>query len=169
MGKETNIEYSESMDRHATYQSLIPQIKSLIAGEKNLIGVLANITAALRTTFGERFFWVGFYIVEEGSLQLGPFQGTVACFSIGHGKGVCGTSWAREETIIVDDVEQFPGHIACSSLSRSEIVVPVKDLNGKVAAVLDIDSKELSAFNNDDQEGLEKICTLLSPMFSHSI
>lgn len=165
MNKEIQIESSEQSDRHEVYQSLIPQLESLIVGESNLVGVLANVTAALRTTFGERFFWVGFYIVEGENLLLGPFQGTVACFSIGRGRGVCGSAWVREETVIVDDVEQFPGHIACSSLSRSEIVVPVKGTDGEVVAVLDIDSTELKSFDDADREGLEIICAMLGPLF----
>ena len=152
--------------RATEYQSLIPQIASLIAGERNRIGVLANVTAALHTAFGERFFWTGFYLVEDGELQLGPFQGTVACYHIGYGRGVCGTSWAQNETIIVDDVEQFPGHIACSSLSRSEIVVPLHNHAGTVTGVLDIDSTSLAAFDASDREGLEAICQLLTPLFS---
>ena len=143
------------------YEDIIPQIKNLIEGEDNTIGVLANVTAALRTAFGERFFWVGFYLVKGEELLLGPFQGTVACYRIKKGKGVCGTAWQRGETIIVDDVEQFEGHIACSSLSRSEIVVPVRDTENNIIAVLDIDSTELSAFDNIDREGLEAITQLL--------
>ena len=165
MNKGIQIESREQSDRHEVYLSLIPQLESLIAGESNLVGVLANVTAALRTAFGERFFWVGFYIVEGERLQLGPFQGTVACFSIGRGRGVCGAAWVREETVIVDDVEQFPGHIACSSLSRSEIVVPVKGTNGEVVAVLDIDSTELKSFDDTDRKGLESICAILGPLF----
>ncbi len=165
MSKEIQIETKEQSDRHEVYQSLIPQLESLIAGESNLVGVLANVTATLRTAFGERFFWVGFYIVEGENLLLGPFQGTVACFSIGRGRGVCGSAWVREETVIVDDVEQFPGHIACSSLSRSEIVVPVKGSNGEVVAVLDIDSTELKSFDDTDREGLEIICAMLGHLF----
>ncbi|MBR6261930.1 MAG: GAF domain-containing protein [Prevotella sp.] len=165
MNKGIQIESREQSDRQEVYLSLIPQLESLIAGESNLVGVLANVTAALRTAFGERFFWVGFYIVEGERLQLGPFQGTVACFSIGRGRGVCGAAWVREKTVIVDDVEQFPGHIACSSLSRSEIVVPVKGTNGEVVAVLDIDSTELKSFDDTDREGLESICAILGPLF----
>ena len=150
------------MEKKATYKALLPQIKSLVEGETNTTGVLANVTAALREAFGERFFWVGFYIVDGDELLLGPFQGTIACYRIRRGRGVCGTAWDRGETIIVDDVEQFPGHIACSSLSRSEIVVPVRNGAGDVVAVLDIDSRELSAFDKTDQEGLEAICQHIS-------
>ncbi len=168
MSQELHIEKGELADRHKTYQSLIPQLKSLIAGERNLIGILANVTAALRTAFGERFFWVGFYIVKGDALLLGPFQGTIACFSIARGRGVCGAAWQRGDTLIVDDVEQFPGHIACSSLSRSEIVVPVKNGHGEVVAVLDIDSTELNAFDAADREGLESICSMLGSLFDVS-
>ena len=153
---------NEAVSKRAIYEDIIPQIKSLIEGEDNTIGVLANVTAFLHSTFGERFFWVGFYLVKGDELLLGPFQGTIACYRIKKGKGVCGTAWQRGETIIVDDVELFPGHIACSSLSRSEIVVPVKNANGDITAVLDIDSTELSAFDETDREGLEAIVQLLN-------
>ena len=152
---------NETVSRQSIYEEIIPQIKSLIEGEDNTVGVLANVTAFLRSTFGERFFWVGFYLVKGDELLLGPFQGTIACYRIKKGRGVCGTAWQRGETIIVDDVEQFPGHIACSSLSRSEIVVPVKNAAGDITAVLDIDSTELSAFDNTDREGLEAIVEML--------
>lgn len=155
--KETDM----TNERQAIYEEIIPQIKSLIEGEDNTIGVLANVTAFLRTAFGERFFWVGFYLVKGDELLLGPFQGTIACYRIKKGRGVCGTAWQRGETIIVDDVEQFPGHIACSSLSRSEIVVPVKDATGNITAILDIDSTDLSAFDETDREGLETIVQML--------
>ena len=147
--------------RQQLYQQLYRQAESLIEGETNQTGILANITALLKSAFPERFFWVGFYLVKDDQLLLGPFQGTVACFRIGYGKGVCGSCWQCGQTFIVDDVEQFPGHIACSSLSRSEIVVPVKDAAGRVTAVLDIDSTQLSAFDETDRVGLEHICTLL--------
>ncbi len=147
--------------RRETYDTLLPQLRSLVDGERNFIGVLANVTALLRQTFGERFFWVGFYLVSDGKLRLGPFQGTMACFTIARGRGVCGTAWEQDSTIIVDDVEQFPGHIACSSESRSEIVVPMHDAHGNVTGVLDIDSRELGAFNAVDREGLEAVCSLL--------
>jgi GAF domain-containing protein len=112
------------------------------------------------------FWWTGFYRVKNGELVLGPFQGPVACMHIGYGKGVCGTAWKEQQTIIVPDVEQFPGHIACSSLSRSEIVVPVFDIDGSVVAVLDIDSKDLSTFDNTDRQYLESICKMLTPLFN---
>ena len=153
-------------DRQETYEAILPQIGSLIEGETNQTGVLANVTAALRTAFGDRFFWVGFYLVDGDQLLLGPFQGTIACYRIKRGRGVCGTAWERGETIIVDDVEQFPGHIACSSLSRSEIVVPVRDAEGNVRAVLDIDSTDLAAFDTADRQGLEAVCRYLTPLFA---
>lgn len=162
MEKEVTIPSSESTDRRSVYTSLLPQALSLVSGERNYIGVLANMTALLRQTFGERFFWVGFYLVCDGELRLGPFQGTMACFSIARGRGVCGTAWEKDSTLIVSDVDQFPGHIACSSESRSEIVVPLHDSNGVVTGVLDIDSRSLDAFDDIDREGLEALCLLLN-------
>ena len=136
------------------YQSLIPQITALIEGEPDLIANLANIAAALKQQFG--WFWVGFYLVKDDQLVLGPFQGPVACTRINKGRGVCGTSWANAETLIVPDTEKFPGHIACSSLSRSEMVVPlIKE--GIVWAVLDVDSEWLDQFDETDRHFLEKI------------
>lgn len=140
------------------YQNLFPQIKSMVEDEKDTIANMANISACLYETF--RFWWVGFYRVVGDELVLGPFQGPVACTRIRKGRGVCGTSWQREETIIVPDVDQFPGHIACSSASRSEIVVPVFH-NGKVTAVLDIDSELLNTFDNTDKLWLERIASVL--------
>ena len=140
------------------YQLLTEQIRSLIEGETDLVAVMANVCAAIHETMG--FWWTGFYRVIGDELVLGPFQGPVACMHIPFGRGVCGTAWQRHETIVVPDVEQFPGHIACSSLSRSEIVVPLFDKSGTVFAVLDIDSKELATFDEIDQKYLEKITTL---------
>lgn len=147
------------------YEALIPQIKALCEAEEDLIANMANIASAISETFG--FLWTGFYIVksdksyESGKrLVLGPFQGPVACTSISYGKGVCGTAWKLGETLIVPDVDQFPGHIACSSLSRSEIVVPLI-LNEIVTAVLDIDSKELETFDETDSKYLQQILTFL--------
>lgn len=142
------------------YKLLVEQVKSLIKGETNRISVLSNVSAALHETFPERYFWVGFYLVEEDELQLGPFQGPVACMHIRKGKGVCGTAWVEDKTVIVPDVEKFQGHIACSTLSRSEIVVPLHK-NGEVAGVLDIDSKELNTFSEIDRKYLEQIAALL--------
>ena len=140
------------------YESLIPQIKGLLEGEVDLIANLANVTAALKEQFG--WLWVGFYLVKNDELVLAPFQGPVACTRIKKGKGVCGTSWAQEKTLIVPDVEKFPGHIACSSLSKSEIVIPVFE-NNNVVGVLDVDSVELSEFDETDQRYLEEIVRLI--------
>ena len=133
-------------------------MQSLLSGEDDQIANMANMSALIHETFG--FWWTGFYIVKDEQLVLGPFQGPIACTRIPYGKGVCGTAWQRQETIVVPDVEEFPGHIACSSLSRSEIVVPIFR-NNSVYAVLDIDSKELATFDNIDKEWLEKIVELL--------
>ncbi len=143
------------MNKEEKYRLLLEQIKSLVEGETDEISVMANVSAAIQETMG--FFWTGFYIVKDGELKLGPFQGSVACMHIGFGKGVCGTAWKKAETVVVPDVEEFPGHIACSSLSRSEIVVPVFDEEKKVKAVLDIDSKELGTFDETDAHWLEEI------------
>ena len=151
------------------YSLLVEQIKALIEGERDVVAVMANVAAAIHEAMG--FWWTGFYRVmpKAGSdvkeLVLGPFQGPVACMHIPFGRGVCGTAWARRATIVVPDVEQFPGHIACSSLSRSEIVVPVLSQTGDVVAVLDIDSKELSTFDDTDRQHLEAICSLIAPIF----
>lgn len=136
------------------YTSLLPQIKALITGEPDQVANLANIAAALKEQFG--WLWVGFYLVKGEELVLGPFQGPVACTRIRKGRGVCGTSWAQAATLVVPDVEKFPGHIACSSLSRSEIVVPLVK-NGEVFGVLDVDSAELNAFGEVDRKFLEEI------------
>jgi GAF domain-containing protein len=141
------------------YQSLIPQITGLLQGEPDLVANLANVTAALKEQFG--WFWVGFYLVKNDELVLGPFQGPVACTRIKKGRGVCGSSWAQEKTLIVPDVEKFPGHIACSSLSKSEIVLPIIR-NGEVLGVLDVDSDELDQFDETDQQYLEQILNLIS-------
>lgn len=140
------------------YISLIPQIKGLLDGETDLVANLANVAGALKEQFG--WFWVGFYLVKEEQLVLGPFQGPVACTRIRKGKGVCGSSWAEARTLIVPDVEKFPGHIACSSLSRSEIVVPIIR-NGEVLGVLDVDSSELNEYDTTDQQYLEEIVSLI--------
>ncbi|MBS1920648.1 MAG: GAF domain-containing protein [Bacteroidetes bacterium] len=141
------------------YESLIPQIKGLLDGEPDLIANLANITGALKEQFN--WFWIGFYLVKENELVLGPFQGPVACTRIKKGRGVCGSSWERAETLIVPDVEKFPGHIACSSLSKSEIVVPILR-NNVVIGVLDADSAELNQFDKTDQYFLEEILRLIN-------
>ena len=152
--------------RHATrreiYDSLVPQIAALIHGEPDLIANLANITAALKEAFG--FFWIGFYLRKEDQLVLGPFQGPIACTRIAFDKGVCGAAYTRRQTIIVPDVEQFPGHIACSSASKSEIVVPVFDHAGNVTMVLDVDSDALDDFSEIDADGLEQIAKLITTL-----
>ena len=148
------------MTKQEKYEQLLPQIVAMIEGETNAVSVMANVGAALHEAFG--WWWTGFYTVNGDRLELGPFQGPVACYRIKRGHGVCGTAWDRDETVIVPDVEEFPGHIACSSLSRSEIVVPVHDGNGIVVAVLDIDSKELSTFDETDKLHLEKLVKSLS-------
>ena len=153
---------SKLMEKEEKYELLCQQITSLVSGEHQAVSVMANVSSALKETFPERFFWVGFYCVNEGELQLGPFQGSVACMHIQKGKGVCGTAWEQKQTIIVPDVEQFPGHIACSSLSRSEIVVPLLDQGNEVYGEIDIDSKELNAFDAVDKRYLEKIAKIIS-------
>lgn len=147
-----------NMTKSDKYQELYKTIESVISGESDQIANMANTAALLHEAFG--FWWTGFYIIKGEQLVLGPFQGPVACTRIGFGKGVCGTSWERRETIVVPDVHQFPGHIACSSLSQSEIVVPMFH-NGEIYAVLDIDSKDLATFDKVDKGWLEKIVTLL--------
>ena len=145
-------------NKEEKYRTLISQLESLIGDEKDLIANLANTVAALHQTFG--FFWVGFYLVRDEELVLAPFQGPVACTRIHYGKGVCGTAWKQGETIIVPNVAQFPGHIACNSESKSEIVVPLF-LNGNTIGVLDIDSDHLNSFDTTDQFYLEKICDIV--------
>jgi L-methionine (R)-S-oxide reductase len=146
-------------DKKEQYETLLPQIAALISSETDLVANLANVAAALHQQFG--WLWVGFYMVKEGELVVGPFQGPIACTRIRKGKGVCGSSWEQAATIIVPDVEQFPGHIACSSLSRSEIVVPLIR-KGEVIGVLDADSELLSQFDETDRHYLEQVATLLS-------
>ena len=148
------------MNKEEKYTLLSEQIGALIAGETDQVAVMANVAAAIHHEMG--FFWTGFYCVKNNELVLGPFQGPVACMHIPYGKGVCGTAWKEAKTQVVPDVELFPGHIACSSLSRSEIVVPVFSEGGEIKAVLDIDSKELATFDEVDKKWLEKICALLS-------
>lgn len=149
---------THSTDKAAQYQSLIPQIEALITGEDDLIANLANICAALKEQFN--WFWVGFYMVKHDHLVLGPFQGPVACTRIAKGKGVCGVAWQKAETLLVADVDAFPGHIACSSLSRSEIVLPIFN-NHEVIGVLDVDSETLSHFDKTDALYLEQIIKLI--------
>jgi GAF domain-containing protein len=147
--------FFSSTSKDKRYAELLPQLQALIDTEENAIANMANFCAALKETFN--WFWIGFYLVNGNELILGPFQGPVACTRIAKGKGVCGTAWEQEKTILVKDVEAFPGHIACSALSKSEIVVPLIK-NGAVIGVLDIDSTELATFDQLDQTQLEKIC-----------
>jgi GAF domain-containing protein len=141
------------------YQSILPQIKALVEGESDITANMANVCAALK--FGLNFFWVGFYLVKNNQLVLGPFQGPVACTRINLGKGVCGTSWQNKEVIIVDDVDAFPGHIACSSLSKSEIVLPIYNSNKDIIGVLDVDSDTYKTFNKIDELYLTQIIEVL--------
>ncbi|OAV73591.1 Free methionine-R-sulfoxide reductase [Bacteroidales bacterium Barb6] len=152
MAEELHIRQGSKKER---YEALLPQIAALLSGEKDPTANMANIAAALKQTFD--FFWVGFYTVKEGELVLSPFQGPVACTRIRYGKGVCGTAWKEARTVIVPDVELFPGHIACNSASRSEIVVPII-AGGEVKAVLDIDSSAPDSFDETDACYLERIC-----------
>ena len=150
--------YINSKDKAGIYKEFLPQFHALLTGETEEVSILANAAAALHQVFD--LFWVGFYLVKDDRLILGPFQGSVACSIIKYGKGVCGTAWKEQQTQVVPDVEQFPGHIACSSLSRSEIVVPlIKE--GEVKAVLDIDSKEIASFDETDRLYLEQVADFL--------
>lgn len=148
------------MMKDRIYSDLYRRIEAILEGETDQIANMANVASLIHEAFG--FWWTGFYIVRGDQLVLGPFQGPVACTRIPFGKGVCGTAWQKKETVVVPDVEKFPGHIACSSLSRSEIVVPIFSPDGDVKGVLDIDSKELSTFDETDRLWLEKIVRLLS-------
>lgn len=159
MAEELIIEASAS--KAQKYETLIPQIEALVTGEPDLIANLANIASALK--YGMGFFWVGFYLVKEDQLVLGPFQGPIACTRIFRGKGVCGTSWDKGETVLVSNVDEFPGHIACSSDSKSEIVLPAfKD--GEVSMILDVDSDQLSDFDEVDREFLEKLMRIIEKL-----
>ena len=155
---EKSFKQEKNIGNEEKYIHFIEQFSYLIEGEKNIISVMANTTAALKEAFD--FFWVGFYLIDNGELVLGPFQGSVACYRIKKGRGVCGTVWSEERTQIVADVDKFPGHIACSSLSRSEIVVPMMH-NANVVGVLDIDSDKLDTFDETDRIYLEKIVNLI--------
>ena len=147
------------MTKQEKYEEILPQVVAMIEGESNAVSVMANVSAALHEAFG--WWWTGFYTVNGDRLELGPFQGPVACYRIKRGRGVCGTAWDRDETLIVPDVDQFPGHIACSSLSRSEIVVPIFKAD-KIIGVLDIDSTETGTFDETDRDYLEKAMDILS-------
>jgi L-methionine (R)-S-oxide reductase len=150
-----------STDKAGRYEELVPQIRSLVAGENDFIANLSNIAAALRQSYG--FFWVGFYLVKENELVLGPFQGPIACTRIGFGKGVCGTAWKNKEVVLVPNVEEFPGHIACSSESKSEIVLPaMKD--GEVKLILDVDSDRLNDFDETDKHYLLKVIGIIEEL-----
>lgn len=151
---------SPGASKSEIYEVLLPQLKALIDAETDPIAIMANLSAAIHDTFGH--LWVGFYRVVDDQLVLGPFQGPLACTRIRKGRGVCGTAWADERTLVIPDVEQFPGHIACSSDSRSEIVVPIRNAAGKVAAVLDIDSHDLATFDATDASYLQQMAEKLS-------
>lgn len=159
-----SIHISDQVDGKAgKYRQLIPQLQALVEGEMDLIANISNLMAALREAMG--FFWVGVYFVKAEELVLGPFQGAVACTRISYGKGVCGLAWKEGRTIVVPDVDAFPGHIACSTLSRSEIVVPVI-CNDRVVMVLDVDSDRLADFDEDDVRGLGEVALLLGSLYS---
>lgn len=149
---------STTSDKRARYKTLIPQLEALVSGEADVVANLANIAAAIKQTFD--FLWVGFYFVKEDQLVLGPFQGPIACTRIAFGKGVCGSAWKSKQTIVVPDVDAFPGHIACSSASKSEIVLPALKDN-EVKLVLDIDSDQLNAFDHTDAEALESVMRII--------
>ena len=150
---------NNTIEKEEKYRLLTEQLRALLEGETDQVAMMANVAAAIQAEMG--FFWTGFYRVVGNELVLGPFQGPVACMHIGFGRGVCGTAWQQRQTIVVPDVEQFPGHIACSSLSRSEIVVPLFGADGEIVAVLDIDSTELATFDQVDRLYLEAICQLM--------
>ena len=154
-----SIAFSKAADRETVYAELAPQIEALIAGETDLVANLANIAAVLKEAFG--FFWVGFYLTKDDQLVLGPFQGPLACTRIDFDSGVCGHAYTTRETVIVPNVDEFPGHIACSSASKSEIVVPIFGVDGEVFGVLDVDSDQLDDFIEADRVGLERIVKLL--------
>ena len=155
-----SIAFSKTTDRRQIYDELIPQIESLISDESDLVANLANIAAVLKEAFN--FFWAGFYLAKDGELVLGPFQGPLACTRIKFGEGVCGHAFSTAKAIIVPNVDEFPGHIACSSASRSEIVVPLLDSEGKTIGVLDVDSDKLNDFSEVDTDGLSSIASLIT-------
>lgn len=155
-----NLLIAEGGSRKEKYEVLLPQIEALVQGEPDLVANLANISSVVQMTFN--FLWVGFYIVKGDELVLGPFQGPLACTRIQKGKGVCGACWEKKTTLVVDDVDAFPGHIACSSASRSEIVVPVLDSEGEVLIILDVDSENLSDFNETDKVYLERMAKIIT-------
>jgi L-methionine (R)-S-oxide reductase len=158
-----SFEVPTTKDKNLRYKLIYDQAEALLATETNQLANMANLCAILK--YGMNFFWVGFYLVDGDELVLGPFQGTVACTRIAKGRGVCGTAWAEEQTILVDNVDHFPGHIACSSLSKSEIVVPLFDIDKKFFGVLDVDSDKLNDFDEIDQHWLEILVGLVAPIF----
>lgn len=153
------------MDKTERYEKMLSQMEAFCSGGDNAISVLANCAAVMKVVFPKEYFWVGFYIVDGDELILGPFQGTPACTRIKKGRGVCGTAWKEGRSLVVEDVEEFPGHIACSSLSRSEIVVPLFS-DGVVMGEIDIDSTELSTFDDVDRENLEKAAEIIAPFMA---
>lgn len=157
-----NLMFSNTDDRRVQYTELLPQLRGLIQGEPDRVANLANLAAALRQSFG--FFWVGFYLVRDDQLVLGPFQGDIACTRIDYGQGVCGAAWAEATSQWVPNVDAFPGHIACSSLSRSEVVVPIM-VDDEVVAVLDVDSDQVDAFNEADIKGLQSVAQLCADLW----
>ncbi len=160
-----SLTFTKTIDRKKVYDEIAPQIAALIEGETDLVANLANITAALKEAFG--FFWVGFYIKKENQLVLSAFQGTIACTRIDFDKGVCGHCYTTKQVVIVPNVDEFPGHIVCSSASQSEIVLPVFDKNGNVAMVLDVDSDKLDDFSETDAEGLQKIAAIIQGLIKN--
>ena len=152
----------ETTDRASLYAALMPQVKALLDGEKDAVAAMANFCAAINQTF--QWHWVGFYRVLDGELVVGPFQGPIACSPIAHGKGVCGKAWSEARVITVPDVDAFPGHIVCSSASRSEIVLPLRGRSGEVVAVFDVDSSLLNDFGPVDESGLAELCSLIEPL-----
>lgn len=163
-----SISFSATTDRQIKYDEIVPQIEALVEGETDLIANLANVAAVLKEVFG--FYWVGFYLKKEGQLVLGPFQGPLACTRIGLDQGVCGHAYMTRETVIVPDVDEFPGHIACASASRSEIVVPIFGPAGDVVGVLDLDSDKLADFSEPDADGLGRIVRIIERLMrGHTI
>ena len=160
-----SLAFSKTSDRKIIYAEIVPQIESLVTGESELVANLANITAALREAFG--FFWIGFYLKKENQLVLSAFQGSIACTRIDFDKGVCGHCYTTRQTVIVPDVEKFPGHIACSSAAKSEIVLPIFDKNGEIFGVLDVDSDKLADFSETDAQGLREIVRIVQNLISH--
>lgn len=158
-----SIAFSKTSDRKIIYDEIIPQIEGIVSGETDLVANLANITAVLKEAFG--FFWVGFYLKKENQLVLNAFQGTLACTRIDFNKGVCGHSYSTKQTVIVPNVDEFPGHIACSSASKSEIVLPIFDKQGEVFGVLDVDSDKLNDFSEVDAEGLQRVVGIIENLF----